>query len=58
MDEPLLKSGQFPNVAIMAGSDPKEVMREYSNDEHMDNGVSVHMCPYDTREKLEIKGRR
>ena len=32
MDEAMLKSGQFPNVAIMAGSDPKEVMREYAND--------------------------
>ena len=50
MDEAMLKSGQFPNVAIMAGSDPKEVMREYgqTDTEHMDNGVCVHMCPYDT----------
>lgn len=29
MDEALLKSGQFPNVAILAGTDPKEVMREH-----------------------------
>jgi predicted nuclease with TOPRIM domain len=67
MDEAMLKSGQFPNVAIMAGTDPAEVMREHGqviqNGEkyeladtrkhepgtrHMDNGVSVQMCPNDT----------
>lgn len=36
MDEAMLKSGQFPNVAIMAGSDPTEVMREYANDDSHD----------------------
>lgn len=36
MDEALLKSGQYPNVAIMAGSDPKEVMQEYANDNSRD----------------------
>lgn len=29
MDEALLKSGQYPNVAIEAGTDPAEVMREH-----------------------------
>lgn len=29
MDEALNKSGEWPNVAIEAGSDPKEVMRKY-----------------------------
>ena len=36
MDEAMLKSGQFPNVAIMAGTDPKEVMQEYANDDSHD----------------------
>ena len=59
MDEAMLKSGQFPNVAIMAGTDPKEVMREYgqTDTKHMDNGVSVQMCPNDSREKLEADVR-
>ena len=42
MDEPLRKAGQWPNVAIPAGSDPHEVM-----DSHKDNKEQ------DTREKLE-----
>lgn len=29
MDEALPKSGQWPNVAVKAGSDPKEVMKRY-----------------------------
>lgn len=29
MDEALRKSGDWPNVAIPAGSDPHEVMREH-----------------------------
>lgn len=29
MDEALAKSGDWPNVAIEAGSDPERVMREY-----------------------------
>ena len=29
MDEVLLKSGQWPNIAEPAGSDPAEVMRKY-----------------------------
>ena len=29
MDEAMLKSGQFPNVAIPAGSDADEVMERY-----------------------------
>ena len=29
MDEALAKSGEWPNVAIEAGSDPAQVMREY-----------------------------
>lgn len=29
MDEPMKKSGQWPNVAIEAGSDPAQAMREY-----------------------------
>lgn len=34
MDEAILKSGTWPNVAIEAGSDPKEVMRRYGVNEH------------------------
>lgn len=29
MDEALRKSGEWPNVAIPAGSDPNEVMRKF-----------------------------
>ncbi len=29
MDEALAKSGEWPNVAIPAGSDPAEVMERY-----------------------------
>lgn len=29
MDEAMPKSGQWPNVAIEAGSDPAQVMREH-----------------------------
>ena len=29
MDEALAKTGEWPNVAIPAGSDPAQVMREY-----------------------------
>ena len=29
MDEALAKTGEWPNVAIEAGSDPAQVMREY-----------------------------
>ena len=29
MDEPIKKSGQYPNVAIMAGTDPEEVKKKY-----------------------------
>lgn len=29
MEEALMKSGQWPNVAVEAGSDPAQVMREY-----------------------------
>lgn len=29
MDEPMKKSGQWPNVAIVAGSDPGQVMKHY-----------------------------
>lgn len=45
MDEALLKSGQYPNIAIEAGSDPAEVMREHGR---VDNGAEA-----DSREKLE-----
>lgn len=59
MDEAMLKSGQYPNIAIEAGSDPAEVMREHGqaipdgekhepDTRHMDNDVYVHMCPNDT----------
>ncbi len=67
MDEAMLKSGQYPNIAIEAGTDPAEVMLEHGREvipdgekyeldsrehepgtRHMDNGVSVQMCPYDT----------
>lgn len=42
MDEPMRKSGQWPNVAIPAGSDPHEVMDSYRDNKEQD-----------TREKLE-----
>ena len=29
MDEPIKKSGQYPNVAIMAGTDPEKVKKFY-----------------------------
>ena len=29
MDEPIKKAGQYPNVAIMAGTDPEEVKKLY-----------------------------
>ena len=29
MDEPIKKSGQYPNVAIMAGTNPEEVKKLY-----------------------------
>ena len=29
MDEPIKKAGQYPNVAIMAGTDPEEVKKQY-----------------------------
>jgi hypothetical protein len=34
MDEALIKSGKWPNVAIEAGSDPHEVMKRYGVNEH------------------------
>ena len=34
MDEALRKSGDWPNVAIPAGSDPHEVMKKYGVNEH------------------------
>lgn len=44
MDEAMLKSGQYPNVAILAGTDPAEVMREHGRAD----GAEV-----DSREQLE-----
>lgn len=29
MDEPIKKAGQYPNVAIMAGTDPEKVKKFY-----------------------------
>lgn len=29
MDEPIKKAGQYPNVAIIAGTDPEEVKKKY-----------------------------
>lgn len=29
MDEPIKKAGQYPNVAIMAGTNPEEVKKQY-----------------------------
>lgn len=29
MDEPIKKAGQYPNVAIMAWTDPEEVKKKY-----------------------------
>lgn len=49
MDEPLLKSGQFPNVAIMAGTDPAEVMREHG--QVIPDGEKYELA--DSREQLE-----
>jgi hypothetical protein len=34
MDEALIKTGTWPNVAIEAGSDPHEVMKRYGVNEH------------------------
>lgn len=42
----MLKSGQYPNIAIEAGTDPAEVMREHGRGEDTRDGV-------DSREKLE-----
>ena len=44
MDEAMLKSGQYPNVAIEAGTDPAEVMREHGRADKAD---------VDSRERLE-----
>lgn len=38
MDEALAKSGDWPNVAIEAGSDPEQVMREYGVRPCMEDG--------------------
>lgn len=34
MDEAMLKSGVWPNVAIEAGTDPHEAMKKYGVNEH------------------------
>lgn len=46
MDEALLKSGQWPNVAIPAGSAPAEVMERY--------GVKPCMFDEDEREPERV----
>ena len=48
MDEAMLKSGQYPNIAIEAGSDPAEVMREHG--QVIPDGEKYEL---DTREMLE-----
>lgn len=32
MDEAIKKAGQYPNVAIMAGTNPEEVKKQYGVD--------------------------
>lgn len=49
MDEPLLKSGQYPNIAIEAGTDPAEVMREHGR-QVIPDGEKYEL---DSREALE-----
>ena len=47
MDEALAKSGDWPNVAIEAGSDPEQVMREY--------GVRPSVFDEDEREPAHVE---
>ena len=48
MDEPMKKSGTWPNVAVPAGSDAAAVMAAHGVGSRQDDGRDV-----DTREKLE-----
>ena len=50
MDEAMLKSGQYPNIAIEAGTDPAEVMREHG--QVIPDGEKYELA--DSREKLEV----
>lgn len=45
-------AGHWPNVAINPATGKTYETKD------MDNGVSVHMCPNDSREKLEAEVRR
>lgn len=47
MDEAMLKSGKWPNVAIPAGSDPARVMERY--------GVKPCMSDADEREPVRVE---
>lgn len=49
MDEAMAKSGDWPNVAVMAGSDPAEVMLEHG--QVIPDGEKYELA--DTREQLE-----
>lgn len=51
MDEVLMKAGQWPNVAVPAGSDPKQVMEEYGV--QPPSVFAVDDTGMDSREKLE-----
>ena len=46
MDEALLKSGVWPNVAVEAGSDPRAVMRE-----HGVNDMALRVAVHDMGER-------
>lgn len=48
MDEPMLKSGTWPNVAIEAGSDPHEVMKKYGVNEH-----TLRTACYDQEQRIK-----
>ena len=50
MDEAMLKSGQYPNVAIMAGTDPAEVMREHG--QVIQNGEKYELADADPAEDM------
>lgn len=54
MDEPMRKSGQWPNVAIPAGSDPWQVMEHYGVMPCMeDDPVQIFMHLLDQARKVD-----
>ena len=48
MDEAMKKSGEWPNVAIPAGSDPHEVMKRYGVNEH-----TLRTACYDHEQRIK-----